>query len=369
MALARMMPRSRTVVFESGNGRQYAGNPRAIYEELVRRDTGLRTVWSTTSTFRPTDPRTRKVEPRTPRYYWELGRARYWVSDQNLGLDLRPSKRTFYLQSWHGTPLKRMQHDALSHEGRKPGYLERVTQQTGYWSCLLSPSPYATERFRSAFRFTGEVLEVGYPRNDVLAGSGLAERRAATRARLGVAADKRLVLFAPTFRDNARRGNRFAFKSGLNLYELAEQLPEDVLFLMRAHHVAGKTVHIPHKVRDRIIDVTSYDDAQDLMAAADALITDYSSMMFDFALTGRPLLFFCPDLEEYGTQLRGFYFDFEEQAPGPILRSQEELAEALQDLDGVRETHRAALESFIEHYAPLDDGGAAARVVDDLLAR
>ncbi|MEX0426263.1 CDP-glycerol glycerophosphotransferase family protein [Nocardioides sp. DS6] len=369
MAVARATPRSRTVVFESGNGHQYAGNPRAIYEELVRRGTRLRTVWSSTSTFRPADLSTRKVEPRTPRYYWELGRARYWVSDQNLGVDVRPSKRTFYLQSWHGTPLKRMQHDALSQEGRLPGYLERMTRQSGYWSALLSPSPYASERFRSAFRFTGEVLELGYPRNDVLVGADLAERRTATRARLGVAEDARVVLFAPTFRDNARQGNRYVFRPGLDYHQLAAQLPDDMVFLVRAHHVSGRSALVPEELRHRIVDVTGYEDAQDLMAAADALITDYSSTMFDFALTKRPLLFYCPDLEEYGTQVRGFYFDFEKEAPGPILRSQEELVGALHDLEGLRQTYAAKTDAFVERFGPLDDGGSAARVVDDLLGR
>jgi len=369
MAVARVAPRSDTVVFESGNGSQYAGNPRAIYEELVRRTSGLRTVWSTTSTFRPADLATRKVVPRTPRYFWELGRARFWVADQNLGLAIRPSRRTFYLQSWHGTPLKRMQHDAISQVGRKEGYLERVTAQTGYWSALLSPSPYATERFRSAFRFTGEVLELGYPRNDVLAGHGLDERRAQTRARLGVRADARIVLFAPTFRDNAREGNRYLFRPGLDFHRLAEQLPEDVVFLVRAHHVTGHADRVPAELRGRILDVTDYEDSQDLLAAADALITDYSSMMFDYAITRRPLLFFCPDLEEYATQLRGFYFDLADRAPGPILRTQDELVGALHDLDGLREQYAEKTEAFVAEFAPLDDGAASARVVDDLLER
>ncbi|HSX67383.1 CDP-glycerol glycerophosphotransferase family protein [Nocardioides sp.] len=369
MAVARLTPRSNTIVFESGSGKQYAGNPRAIYEELVRRDSDLRTVWSTTSTFRPVDLGTRKVTPKTPRFYWTLGRARFWVSDQNLGLEVKPARRTFYLQSWHGTPLKRMQHDAISQTGRKEGYLERVTRQTGYWSALVSPSPYATECFRSAFRYDGEVLELGYPRNDVLAGEGIDARRAATRARLGVRTGTRLVLFAPTFRDNVRNGKKYAFRSGLDFPELAAQLPDDVVFLVRAHHVTGRMVRVPDELRERILDVTDYEDAQDLMAAADALITDYSSTMFDYALTGRPQLFFCPDLEEYSTQVRGFYLDFEAQAPGPILTSQEELVSALHDLDGIAGRYREKQDAFVAQYGPLDDGHVAARVVDDLLER
>lgn len=369
MALARLTPRSRTVVFESGNGRQYAGSPRAIYEELARRDTGLRTVWSTTSTFRPLDNGTRKVAPRSPRFYWELGRAKFWVTDQNLGVDVRPGRRTFYLQTWHGTPLKRMQHDALTQEGRRPGYLERVTRQTGYWTALLSPSPYASECFRSAFRFTGEMLELGCPRNDVLAGPGLAERAALTRARLGLPSSARVVLFAPTFRDDARQGSRYVFDPRLDYRQVAEDLPEDMVLLVRAHHVTGGSAGVPPDLRGRVLDVTAYEDSHDLLAAADALVTDYSSVMFDYALTRRPMLFYCPDLEEYATQLRGLYLDLTEVAPGPIVRSQEELVGALRRLDETAAEHADRRTSFVQQFAPLDDGAASARVVDVLLQR
>jgi len=289
--------------------------------------------------------------------------------DQPIRLLLEVFDQAYTAPAWHGTPLKRMQHDAMSQDGRKPGYLERVTKQTGYWSALLSPSPYASERFRSAFGFTGEMLELGYPRNDVLAGPGLAERSAATRARLGVPSDARVVLFAPTFRDNSRVGRRYVFSPGLDYRGLAAALPENVVFLVRAHHVTGDSARVPAELRDRIVDVTGYEDSQDLMAAADALVTDYSSVMFDFALTGRPMLFFCPDIDEYATALRGFYFDFEEQAPGPILRSQEELVLSLHDLDAMQQTYRAKLEAFVERFGPLDDGRSAQRVVDDLLGR
>lgn len=367
MGLARMLPRRRSVVFEAGNGRQYADSPRAIYEELVRRDTGLRTVWSTTGTFRPLDLRTRKVVPRSPRYYWELGRAKIWVNNQNFPIDVRPSRRTLYLQTWHGTPLKRMQHDAVSTTGRTEGYLDRVARMTGYWSALVSPSPFATARFRSAFRFDGPVIEEGYPRNDVLVSGERDELARLVKRRVGLDPETRLILFAPTFRDNEKTGARFAFDPHVDLEELADRLPPGTVLGIRKHGIIRQAVQIPEAAQGRVVDVSSYPDVQDLLAAADALVTDYSSLMFDFALTRRPMLFYCYDLEEYRDELRGFYFDFEDAAPGPILRTQDELFAALDDLHGVRDAYAPQLDEFVTRFGPWEDGGSASRVVNEML--
>jgi CDP-glycerol glycerophosphotransferase len=367
MAVARALPRKRTVVFESGNGRQYGDSPRALYEELSRRDVDLRSVWSTSSTFRPLDPSTRKVMPRSPAYYWELGRAKVWVNNQNFPIAVRPARRTYYLQTWHGTPLKRMQHDAVSTMGRSEGYLDRVTRMTGYWDALLSPSPTATERFRSAFRFDGPVIEEGYPRNDILASAEIDDVARLVKRRLGLDPDVRLILFAPTFRDDEKIGSRFVFNPHVDFEELAEHLPDGAVLGVRKHGIIRQAVKIPEAVGDRVIDLSSYPDVQDLLAAADVLITDYSSLMFDYALKRRPILLYCYDIESYRDELRGFYADFESEAPGPILRTDKDLFRALGALDEVLAAYAPNLERFASTYGPKDDGNAAARVVDELL--
>ena len=114
-------------------------------------------------------------------------------------------------------------------------------------------------------------------------------------------------------------------------------------------------------------DVTAYPDITSLLLITDILITDYSSVMFDFATTGRPMLFFTYDLERYRDQLRGFYFDFETQAPGPLLATNAELIAAMRDIGQVAESYQQAQAAFTARFCPLDDGHAAARAVDCLL--
>lgn len=363
--VGRLLPRRDLAVFESNVGRAAADSPRAIYDELMARGADLDVVWSTRDTFRPRDLRTRKVEPGSPAFHWALARARWWVNNQNFGPRLTRPRGTTYLQTWHGTPLKRMQFDAVSTKGRKKGYLERVAAKTATWSSLVSPSPYATEAFRSAFRYDGPVLEVGYPRNDVLVTSA-AERGDLARRRLGIAPGARVVLYAPTFRDDVTKGNGFGWDGVLDWAALVDGLADDTVILVRRHSVVRGSLKIPAELGHRVRDVSAYPDTQDLLCLADVLVTDYSSVMFDHALLDRPIVLFCYDLEHYRDELRGFYLDLEAEAPGPIARTQDELRAALVAAESGDPEHAEARRRFRERFAPLDDGRATARVVDEV---
>ena len=138
------------------------------------------------------------------------------------------------------------------------------------------------------------------------------------------------------------------------------------MILYRKHHYCVDPA--PATADGFVRDVSAYPDATELMLAADVLVTDYSSMMFDFANTGRPMLFFTYDLDAYRDEIRGFYFDFAERAPGPLLRTTDELAAALVDLDGVVAEHADRYREFAAAFCELDDGRAAARVVDRLFS-
>ncbi len=165
--LRRLPADDNLIVFESGVGRQYADSPRYVFEELVRRGSPMRKVWAYSGKIHHRDDLTHVVPRLSPAYFWYLGRARYWVNNQNFPHYVRRRPDGVYLQTWHGTPLKRMLHDLDVIVGRDEGYVDRVTTAAQQWSLLASPSPWATDRMRSAFRYQGPVVEVGYPRNDV----------------------------------------------------------------------------------------------------------------------------------------------------------------------------------------------------------
>lgn len=361
----RLLPMSNNwVVFESGLGKQYGDSPKAIYRELSQRRPQMRKTWSYEGRISDADRATKTVPRLSLRYFYALARARYWVNNQSFPHYVRRRKRQVFVQTWHGTPLKRMARDLDEIYGRDDGYLQRALTGAQQWSLLISPNRFTSKVMRRAFCYQGEVLEVGYPRNDLLHGDRAVELQRKVRRALGLAGDKRIVLFAPTFRDRdlGQVGLSPVVEFGFDRW--LEEAPADAVLLLRRHVLDKGTVPIPHHTGRRIIDVTSYPDIQDLLAAADVLVTDYSSVYFDYLNLQRPIVFFAPDLDDYRDVLRGFYLDYERDLPGPIAqtsqRARELVVEALEQgsLEGYD------LEEFADRYCPLDDGDAAKRVVD-----
>ena len=361
-AVARTLPRSGLVTFESNLGADYGDSPGAIHRALRERGLPVTTGWVST-TAAPVPEGSVRLERLGWRYLWAMGRASVWVSNQNMPAWMRRPTDTFYLQTWHGTPLKRMLHDLDTVIGRDSGYVGRVDRMIGEWSLLLAPSPWAAERLRSAFRYEGEMLDVGYPRNDALADGSTAERAERIRKRLGLAASKKVLLYAPTFRDDQRTGKRFTFQLPIDIVRLAEAIGDEYEIVVRLHPIIRGKVRLPWGVHD----AGAGFEMEDLLAAADVLVTDYSSVMFDYAVLGRPMVFFVPDLERYRDTLRGFYFDFEASAPGPLVRTTTELVTALGDGSDVK--YADAVREFRQQFCPRDDGHAGERVLDDLLRR
>ncbi|WP_051681615.1 CDP-glycerol glycerophosphotransferase family protein [Cellulomonas sp. HZM] len=364
--VAKRLPRQDVVLFECDRGEHYGDSPRYLYERLAAREHGLQMVWASNTTLRLTDPRARKIRRHSPTYWWVASRARYWVNNQNFPADLRPGTGTEFLQAWHGTPLKRMQHDVENMAGRQGNYQKRAARLTSYWTALLSASAYATAAFRSAFRFDGTILELGYPRNDVFSWPGTDERAAGVRARLGLADDDRkVILYAPTFRDDERQGVHWRQELSLDLPRLEAALADRYVLVVRFHQLVRNPLPVEYKDSSFVLDASHYPDVQELMMASDVLVTDYSSLFFDFAALRRPMVFFAYDLEKYRDELRGFYLDYDTQVPGPIVRTNAELADVLSRLDEVWPDHADHLEEFRATYGPRDDGNASDRVLDE----
>jgi CDP-glycerol glycerophosphotransferase len=359
------LPLRDAVVFVSWKGKQCGDNPLAIAEELRRRGDTREHIWVVTDWAVPAPDGATSVLAGTEDYYEALARCKYLISNDDMQSWYQKRDGQVYVQTWHGTPLKRIGFD-VSRPQFMSGtrYLDHLTQEVAKWDLLLSPNPFSTPIMRRAFRYDGEICESGYPRNDVLC-SGAAQRNAdRVRARLGLPAGKRVILYAPTWRDNQYYASgRYRFDFRLDLEQAWEQLGDDYVILLRGHHHMADDV--PAGTRPGfVLNVTAYPDISELFLVSDALVTDYSSVMFDFAPTGRPMLFFTYDLEQYRDNLRGFYFDFEAEAPGPLLTTSSEVVAAIADLDAVAARHRGAYQSFTAKFCPLDDGKAAARACD-----
>jgi CDP-glycerol glycerophosphotransferase len=362
----RRQPLRDAVLYNSFSGRQYSDSPRAIHQELVARGLPLEHRWVVLDGQVALPEGAQAVRYNGQEWYEAYATCRYIVTNQHLPTWFRRREGQVVVQTWHGTPLKRIGHDISDVRFADPGYLEKLAVETPSWSVLLSPNRFSTPIMRRAFQYQGEILESGYPRNDVLC-VGRDEVAAGVRAGLGLPDGKRVVLYAPTWRDDEYYGpGRYKLSLNLDLDRAAELLGEDHVLLVRSHpNVADE---IPQAGGGFVWDVSTYPDMADLLAATDILVTDYSSVMFDFANTGRPMLFFTYDLEHYRDRLRGFYFDFEAEAPGPLLATSDEIIEAIRDVDAVAARYQDTYQAFAARACDLDDGSATRRVVDRMLS-
>jgi CDP-glycerol glycerophosphotransferase len=343
----------------------FADNPRAIYERIAARGGDVTHTWLCNEKTRPTFPAgVDTVIYPSDEAAAALEAADVVVANDCLSMPWTKKPHTIYLQTWHGTPLKRIHHDALP---VREGWLDRPDQDIARWTFLLSPNPASTERLRSAFRFSGPVVETGYPRNDVLSGPQRAEIRARVRAELGIPDGTTAVLYAPTWRDDLvfdHTGPR-DFEFPIDMAAFTDRLGDDHVLLLRLHSMVNDRPEIGPGVP--VIDVSDRAESAELYLAADVLVTDYSSAMFDFAVTGKPILLYTYDLEHYRDDLRGFYFDLADVAPTPLLRTSTELLDALGDLsvadDGGSSEHADRYARFRDTFCSLEDGHATERAL------
>lgn len=364
--MLKLLPlKENTIVFESGVGRQVSDAPREIYDKLVETDKGkYKKVWAYNGTKPMTDKNTKVVKRLSPAYYYYLATSKYWVNNQSFPYYVTARKNTKYLQTWHGTPLKRMLFDLDEIHGRDEGYVDRVTQAKNQWTTLLAQSDYAEEKFKSAFNYSQEVLKVGYPRNDVLF-RDTKEQEERLKAMLNISEEKKVILYAPTFRDDAeKKGNKFAVDLKIDFENFINKLGEDYVLLLRFHVIASGKVKIPLEYSDRIKNVSNYPEIQDLYKISECLITDYSSVFFDYMNLKRPMIFYAYDLENYEQNLRGFYLNYEENVPGPIVKEEDELYEYLGDLEKLKSDYSVKMDKMLEKFAPKDDENSAQRVIE-----
>jgi CDP-glycerol glycerophosphotransferase len=333
----------------------------ALHHELRRRGSSLGLYWGVEDLSVPVPEGGTAILKRSEEWFAKLNGSRFIVNNYGgvWGLTKDPHQR--YLQTWHGTPYKYIGVSEARHKNAANSRLENIAKEASEWDALVSPSPYFSALAAPELFFNGTLLETGYPRNDRLANAD-PDERARLRTLFGIPESANALLYAPTYREGQRHGWKAALFEGLDLERLLSLLGPDWYVLLRGHSFNARDDHADRS-RSRLIDVTRHRDVNDLYLASDALVTDYSSVMFDYAVTGRPMAFFTPDLKKY-VAARGVYFDLAEHAPGPLAEDVVELAEHLRDLDALAAGYREKYTAFRDKFAPWDDGKAAARVVD-----
>lgn len=361
----------KTIIFESFHGKQFSDNPRAIYEYMKEHYPEYNLIWSADRRY------TSLFEKKGLKYVTRLSiqwlltmpRAKYWVVNTRLPLWIPKQKSTVYLQTWHGTPLKKLGIDIQ--EVHMPGtdterYKRNFVNEAAKWDYLISPNAYSTEIFQRAFQFNKEMIESGYPRNDYLYNYNNEQHIQQLKNKLDLPPDKKIILYAPTWRDNEYyEKGKYKFNLHIDLEKLYKEFGDDYIVLFRMHYLVAEHLDLSG-YNGFAYDFSDYEDIRDLYLISDLLITDYSSVFFDYANLKRPIIFFVYDIETYRDQLRGFYFSLEEEAPGPLVKTNEELIRAIKETEAAKPNVK--LTSFYQRFCELEDGRASERVVKKLLS-
>ncbi|WP_368503223.1 CDP-glycerol glycerophosphotransferase family protein [Alkalihalophilus sp. As8PL] len=361
--------KSNRIVFESFSGKGYSDNPRAIYEELLAQGQPYEFVWILNDVQKEIPGNAKKVRRLSWKYYYYLATSKYWVINARMPNYITKRPETVFLQTWHGTPLKKLAADMK--EVRMPGTTTERYKRNFYldsqkWDYLVSPNDYSTDIFKRAFKFKKEVLDVGYPRNDVLYQKNNPSEISSLKEKMGLPKDKKIILYAPTWRDDEfHKKGQYKFDLKLDLKGMREQLGDDYVLVLRMHYLIADSLNIDG-YEGFVYNLSSYDDIAEMYLVSDILITDYSSVFFDFANLKRPILFFTYDLEKYRDTLRGFYFNFTEVAPGPILLEAEEITKAIVSIDHTSQQFEDRFEAFFEEFCHLDDGTASKRIIEEV---
>jgi len=360
---------NKLIVFESYLGKQYSCNPRAIYEYLKEYHPEYKMYWSVDPkylhNFNGKDIRC--VKRFSVKWLFLMALAKYWVTNSRMPLWIPKPKRTVYLQTWHGTPLKRLAADM--EEVHMPGtttenYKRNFYSESRNWDYLISPNAYSTEIFRRAFQFDKEIIESGYPRNDYLYTHHRPEAIRELKQKYGIPENKKVILYAPTWRDDQfyERG-KYKFDLELDLRRMMHQLGDRYIVVLRMHYLVAENLDLsPYK--GFAFDFSNHEDIRELYLISDLLITDYSSVFFDYANLKRPMVFFVYDIENYRDKLRGFYFEFEQNAPGPLVKTTEGVIEKILEFEQNNFSVPESFEGFYNHFCYLESGISSRRVVE-----
>lgn len=367
------------ILFSTFNGKSYSDSPKAIYLYLLSNDKykDYKFIW----TFKePEDYRfleknknTSIVKQGTKEYEKCMQKAKYWIFNYRVADHQYPKKNQIYVQCWHGTPLKKLGYDLENTENvlnSKKEIRFKYKTDAKKINYFLSPSKFATEKFISAWNLKeikkeGCIIEEGYPRNDFL--YNYTKRDVSKiKEKLNINdIKKKVILYAPTWRDNQHQsGVGYTYKTEIDFEKLQKELGQDYIILFRAHYLVANEFGF-EKFKGFIYDVSKFDDINELYIVSDMLITDYSSVFFDYANLKRPIIFYMYDFEQYKDSIRGFYIDLK-KLPGSITKTEDELIKEIKKMNNSFKYNKI-YEEFNKKYNYLDDGKATERVINKIL--
>lgn len=356
----RLLPIKRNkILFIGYYGSQYGCSPKYLSQYFSENDKDLKLIWAFTQPQKYNIENITAIRYYSLRYFYELATSKVIITNYRLPEYFKKRNKQFYIQTWHSSlRLKMIENDAVN--TLPESYVKMAKYDSSQIDLLLSGCKFSSEIFKRAFWYNGEIFECGTPRCDILFQQNESIIKS-IKDRIGIKSDDKILLYAPTF----RKGNNLsAYDIDFNriLNELNQQGNWKVLIRLHPHLQDYSSELV--KNNDSIIDVTKYDDIQELLLISDLLISDYSSLMFDFAITKKPCVLYTSDLEEYLKKDRNLYFNINE-LPFPICRNNSELIETIKAFD--IEKYINALNKFHLKIGSFEDGNASKRVYEKVI--
>ena len=370
----RLIPcQNDTVLFISFHGRGYSDNPMALHKYM---STHLM-YQKYRCIFAIKNHKEKNIEIENAKiieyfsipYFYYLARSKYWIVNCKLPKYVLKKPNQIYLQTWHGTPLKKLAHDIEVPEGTTFYRSEMTVEQmrstydndVSKYNYMISPSAFTTEVFQSAFKIDrARLIETGYPRNDIL--SNYKEHDLdVIKSKLKIPKDKKVILYAPTWRDNSYNLKGYTFKLKVDFKKWQEILGDDYVVIFKPHYLIVNDFDL-ESVKDFVYFVDPKEDISNLYLIADILVTDYSSVFFDYAILKRPIYFYMYDLDSYRDELRGFYLDIYHELPGEVIEDETILLNKIK----MNNFDFNKLTKFNQRFNNHEDGNASKRVLDIL---
>lgn len=346
------------IVFESMWGSKYSCNPQHLYEYIDKNYPEYKCVWSLKDARMPIKGKGIRVRKGSQEYFKYLATAKYLVNNVNFEEAYVKRNGQIVIQTMHGTPLKTLGYDV-------PGELTTKQEQVNFakkidrWDYLVVQGKFMEEKSAPIYRFEKEILRTGYPRTDIFFKTSESYIED-IKKNLGIPLDKKVILYTPTWRI------RNKFDMQLDLDKMRERLGDEYVVLIRLHYFCGQSDYF---IADNkfVFNLRSYRTVEDLYLISDMLITDYSSVMFDYALLDKPMLFFTFDLEDYRDNLRGMYVDIEEEAPGPLVFNTEEVINAILNIDEEMKKYGEKISAFKNKYLTYENGNSCQTIIDTVI--
>ncbi len=362
----------KTVIFISFHGRGYSDNPKAIYEEMKKdeRFKDYKFIWAIKHHKKVNlkIKGAKIIEYYSIPYFYYMSKAKYWIFNCKMPTYISKKKNQIYLQTWHGTPLKRLGHD-IQVDKDATFYRSQMSADEMYktydidvarYNYMISPNTFCTKIFQSAFAIDqNRLIETGYPRNDILSNAST-EDAIAIKQMLNIPLGKKVLLYAPTWRDNQYVTKGYTFKLEADFHKWKNILGDEYVLLFKPHYLIINEYKKDTSLEGFLYSIDASVDISSLYIIADALVTDYSSVFFDYAILNRPIYFYMYDIESYKEELRGFYIDIYKDLPGTIYEKEEMM---LDDISNHVYNYEK-LKEFNAYFNNHEDGNASKRVID-----